>query len=116
LEAVVLEREAISLAASAAAADPAQVLDKLNSPEWLALVDELLVGHACEVVEPPPERLVLAAVPVEKLRQEPGRVLLPGPVERVRGQARRQGRDELGDSLLPLAEVPGSGGFGLGGR
>ena len=65
-------------------------------------------SSAPQIAEPekfPPDRLVLAAVPVERIGEQPARMLFCRPLVRVRGHVRRQARDQRVDSLLPLAQL-----------
>ena len=86
-------------------------------PDRLALVDEVVVGHAAQLVVAPPERLVLAAVPAEQLGQEPGRPLLVGhrpaagrvDPSRSRGQGVRPRSATAAGALLRLGGSIASG-------
>src|SRR5260221_4716147 len=91
---MVLRRKAEPLQ-SAAAAALAQIVDELDHAHWLALIHEVLIGHPTELEEPPPERLVLAAVPAEQLGEEPGRLLPRGSLRPVRRNAGAQGVGNL---------------------
>ena len=119
---MILGREAEALEAGAALLDLAEVGVELDHADRLALVDEVGVGHAAQLVVAPPERLVLASVPAEQLGQEPGRPLL---VARRRGGevhalevARQRGHDrgDLGGAPLGLGrlERPRAAGGGRG--
>ena len=119
LGAVVLGREAEALEAGAVPARLAEIGVELDHADRLALVDEVGVGHAAQLVVAPPERLVLAPVPAEQLGQQPGRPLLVG---RRRGGevdaleiARQRGHHlgDLGGAPLGLGRL---GGLGLQGR
>ena len=116
LQAMVLQREAVLLEPRPGLVDDPELLDELHAPDWLALVDQLFVTQFGELVEAPPERLVLAPVPVEQLGEEPGRVLLWLPLRRLFGHARGQGRNELSDPLLPIRQRPSYRRLGLHGR
>src|SRR5262249_58988148 len=106
LQAVVLERESIALETRACAGYRAQRLDELDPPEGLTLVDELLVGHAGQLVKAPPERLVLAPVPVEELGQQPTSLLWIGPFPPLGGDALREPGAAGGNLLLALGGRP----------
>ena len=103
-EAMVLRRKPVQLE-NAALPDRLEIRDVVDPPERLALVDELLVGHAGELVEAPPERLVLAPVPTEQLGEEPARRLVVRPCLGLVRHAGRERRDQLLDAQLALAEL-----------
>ena len=116
---VVLGREPEALESRASAAGLAEVGVEREHPDRIALVDEVRVGHAAELVVVPPERLVLAAVPAHELREEPRRALLlgrrrGGEVEAV--ETARQGRHRVGHPRGPARGLGRLGRLRLGRR
>ena len=81
--------------------------DRLEQPDRVVLIDELLGGQVHQPMELPPHRLVLAPMPAEQLGEQPRRLLRRRPLGRV-------GRDDVGsgqavdqrlDSGLALGQV-----------
>ncbi len=63
----------------------------------LALFDALLVGEIHQLEVAPPERLVLAAMPAQKLGQQPAGVLGRASIRGIVGNARAQSLRNLRD-------------------
>ena len=81
--------------------------DRLQQPDRVVLVDELLRGQVEQPMELPPHRLVLATVPAEELGEQPRRLLRLRPVGRVGRHALGSGQavDERLDARLALGQV-----------
>ena len=86
-----------------------------EASERAPVLDELLLGAAQPLEVPPPERLVLPAVPLEQLRQEPARVPFGGPLVRIVCDAFREPGHQFGRAVGWLLRLLGRLGFGCPG-
>src|SRR5262245_28246228 len=106
LEFRVLRREPVSIDDDASLRRLEPLVERqAGDAGWI--VEQLDVGHVMEPEVLPPFHLVLAAMPLEQLREDPLRLLGPIPLKRQSGREGVGDRSYASETLVELLRGPG---------